>query len=221
MNTLEELRDEFISVIQDTNFTEDWIDARINECLKLCSEKVLLPKLESSGTFSTVVGTPYAAIPTSWSYGRNLYKAEVDSAPEIKVLSSLGLLAREYPDAETELETGNIEFIAEVGSQLFYYPIPAEITVVKCSFYITPTVLTADTDTITYIPENQLEDIILSYLKWKAYNKIEDGAEGGEGGGKPNTATSRKEFWTAIGILDESFPVGQSWPDYHRPNGWI
>jgi len=217
MATLAELRRELVEDLQDASFREEWIDAQINKCLQFCARLVKLPALETSGELTTVTTGPVVDVPTAWNYSRGVYYAEVEDAPDILVLGSLSLLLRHYPNAQTELETGDIEYVTIVNGQVFYYPIPDTAKILKLKFYEQAEVLEDDDDEVVCIIDELQELIIDPYVKWRAYRKVEDSSEGAT----PNTKRYREEFFSLLLLLGEAFDQGQSYSNTDRTTGWV
>ena len=217
MSTLAEIVDEITDSIQDAAFTEDWIIKQLNKAMLLCARRVLLPELEYSGDLTTVTTGPSVVIPSDWNYHRGIYYAEVEDAPDIEVLGSLSLLLRHYPNAQTELQTGEIEYVVIHNGSVFYYPIPTEAKTLSVKFYRKPTVFSKGYTEITELPDELQELLLISFVKWRAYWRIEDGAENGA----PNTKQYKSDFSEALNLLDQAFDQGQSYPNYDRTTGWI
>ena len=217
MATLEELRLEIKAPLKDSSITDDFIDAKINECLRYLARKLLVPALESSNVFTTEVGVAEVDIPIDWNYSRNLFHASVVDGNPITVLSSIGLLVSRYPNYDVDLDEGSIEFVTIKGTSLVYYPIPAEATEVTCKFYAVVTPLINDTDEPTFLPPEMHIDLIVNFVLWKIWARIEDGMEGI----KVNTQYHKSEFLTYFEELDDMVDIGQSRATPHRENSWI
>jgi hypothetical protein len=217
MATLEELRNEIKIPLDDASITDEVIDSAINACLRLCARKLLFPALETSGVFITDPTKVVAAIPDLWDFSRNLFAASVPSVDKIKVLASVAELAERVPDYDTFLVNGDIEYLLVNGNNITYYPSPTVATNVTCKFYKQPTPLVKDTDEPSFIPEEMQIDLIVNYVLWKVWAKMEDGIEGF----KVNTNYHKKEFTEFFDELDDSIDSGQSRQEPTRESTWI
>jgi len=218
MPTLETLRENVVDAIQDTSIEDDFIDAKFNEALELCADYVLLPELESSGTFTTATDTHSVVIPTSWNYHRGLYSAYAPDTELIDVVSSLRLLKNDYPDIDnTDIMSGNICIVTTGSGSIYYYLSPETETIVTCGFYQHPTPLTEDSHIPSCLPASMQNELLENYALWKCWKIIEDGIEGP----KINTAHHRTAFNTALAELDDLIHEGQSTPNPKRGSGWI
>jgi len=221
MATLEDLRQNIKTALQDSSFSDDDIDAKINQGLEVCALYVLLPELESIGNFTTVPGSLEVAIPSAWEYHRNLYSAQDlndSSTQDIEILSSLSLLKKYYSGFDqSNVPTGDVEFITTRGSSLVYVPSPTGAIEITCRFYMKPTPLVLDSQSPDYLPAALHEELLESFVLWKCWSIIEDGIEGP----KINTSYNRKAFSSALVELDDLIKMGQSSPPPKRFSGWI
>jgi hypothetical protein len=217
MATLEELRNEIKVPLDDASISNEAIDSAINACLRLVARKLLFPALETSGVFTTDPLKTVVKIPVNWTYSRNLFAAAVPDEEKIKVLASVGELAQRYPDYDTALVNSPIEYIVIHGNDIIYYPSPLIATDVTCKYYSTPTPLVKDSDEPTFIPEEMQIDLIVNYVLWKVWARIEDGIEGF----KVNTSYHKKEFQEFFDDLDDSIDNGQSRQEPNRESSWI
>lgn len=217
MATLEELRENIQFVVDDDTYSSDRINALINSCCRYCASKVLLADLESSGVFSTEVGTASVSIPTTWNFSRNLYSCTVQDTDKITILPSVSDLLEIYPNYETDLIEGDIEYVVIKGSSIIYYPVPAEVTTVNAKFYIAPTKLSKNKDVPTWFPEGTHEELIENYVLWKIFSTVEAGIEGP----KKDTEYYGALFQMALDNLDSDINIGQSRPETYRTSNWI
>lgn len=213
---LEDLRDDIKLALQDSSFTDDQIDAKINAGLVDASWHQLLSELESSGEFTTDPASNEVDIPADWDFQRNLYHADAADKPDIKVFTQIGLLKKRVPDIDTEVHEGDIEYLTTRKGKVVYSPSPATATTVKCNFYINPTPLAADDDIPTCLPIPLHGPILVSYALWKLFAIIEDGIEGF----KVNTNYYKKEYQEALERIDDYIDEGQSTTDPVRESQW-
>lgn len=206
MATVEDLREDIKDQIDDGSFSDDLIDRLINRAIKETSSLVLLPKLETSDTVNSVVGTPYIDLPDG--FGHNLFHASTARGP-VTVLSSMMMLLAEYPMFGSDNVVGDIEVCCPLGTQVAIHPVPAEITAVRLFYHEWPDILEESDDVGVYIPgEEHQENIITNYVLARLNKRIEDGAEGP----LSNTGYHEGKFKEAVAALKLSIKQGQSRP---------
>lgn len=218
MATLETILGAVQDSLQDNVFTTDKLTKLANQCIDHISTRILLPHLETADVVSTIAGTYEVAVPTAWSFARNMYACFclANKDTPIQVLNSIDNLMEFYPDYKTELLEGHIEYVVKRGDFLTYYPIP-EVVELQCNFYRQPTPLVNDADVPYTLPYGTHEDLLENFILWKAWAELEDGLEGP----KTNTQYYLELFMRAFDELDSSIDYGQS---RNRPvirNGWI
>jgi len=216
MAKLEEMRANIRLALQDASFTDEQIDAKINQGLIDATWHTLLPELESSGEVTTSPTAHEVDIPVLWDFQRNLYHADVADKGDIKVFTQIGLLKKRAPEIDSEVTPGDIEYLTTRNGKVVYYPAPTAATVVKCNFYINPIPLVKDADIPTCLPIPLHNDILESYALWKFFAIIEDGIEGY----KVNTNYYKKEYQEALERIDDYVDEGQSTSDPVRENQW-
>lgn len=217
MSYFGEMKTNVLETVDDDSVVESKVASLINEGALLCASKVRLPEFESTGTFDTVTDGNNVAIPDAWNYHRGLYAAANPSSNPIKVVSSIGIIKDKYPEIDSEILNGDIEFLMIRKGALLYFPIPAEVITVYGKFYEKPTPLTKSKDIPTFLPDHLQATLLESFALWKLYAKIEDGNEGG----KVNTKYYKNEFKEAFNELDDDIDKGQSSPTPVRESSWI
>lgn len=217
MATLEEIRERIKRIIHDTSYTDEIIDGFINEGLSRCASLVLLPALESMGQITTEVSTPFALIPDSWNFDRNITMCINTSGNKLKVLSSLIMMARAYPEFGVNNEIGDIEACTVVANKFFYYPIPETAETLTCTFYQKVTSLANDSDTPDILPDFLHYKLLVSFVCAEIFNEIEEGIDGV----LVNTKKHSAAFAMAIEELRDVLRTGQSRPEPNRSKDWI
>jgi len=219
MPTLEEVRTRVERIVHDISYHGDVADDYINNALRRCAGFVLLPDLESSGNITTSSTASAVAIPLSWNFDRNLYlcSAVVEQPSKIKVLSSIALLAREYPDYRLNVAQGNIEACSASRTAFAYYKTPTEAVVLRCAFYKKPTLLVRDADEPSILPDFLHYDLLVSGACAAIFTEIEEGIDGI----MVNTNKYSKKFDKAIEDLKDYFKTGQSRPEPSRASSFI
>ena len=218
MATLESILTAVNRVLDDDVFTSDTLTVLVNQGIDYCATRILLPRLEASGTVSTLVGVSRVEIPTAWLFMRNLYACfGEDNDTSIKVLNSITNLLDFYPDYKTDLDEGDIEYVTVTNNHLIYYPIPATSIELISNFYTEPTHLVNDADIPTCLPYGTHEELLENYVLWKAWSELEDGIEGP----KTNTKYYQELFLQAFNELDAMIDHGQSRARPVIENGWI
>jgi hypothetical protein len=219
MITVQDILTELVDKVPDSRFSETWLITKINQAISDAARQVLLPALEASGSFTTSTSTNLVSIPVALNYSRGLHIASVNGTGKITVLSSLQLLQTHYPNVLDEVEQGDIEFITVLNRSFLYYPVPTVETTVYVSYYKRPDIL-SKSDELTMFDDTEeglIERLVMSYVLWQMYSKIEDGAEGP----MPNTSGHKSAYMECIYELDSNFDVGQSYRPPDRETGWI
>lgn len=214
MATLGDIKTAIKLNCKDSSITSTKINAAVNEGLKHVAKKILLPELESSGVVSTVVDDLSVIIPADWNFMRNFYACDIVDQDSPGIINSIEHLKRIYPEYDTDRESGEIEYIVPLFASIIYYPIPTEVTELKCKFYKLPTPLVKDTDVITGIPEGYQEPLLENYALAKIWKSIEDGMEATP----KNAPYHRALFQAAFEELDEKIDTGQSRAEVVRIN---
>lgn len=217
MATLEDILIQVQEKLQDSSFSSDKLLGFINSGIRRCAHVVLLPELETTGTFVTSPTLNSVAIPVGWNFGRNLYGASVLNASAIQVLPSLGQLRDQAPWIDTEVRAGEVTYLTTRRGQLVYTSSPSVATIVVCKFYEAPTDLVLDTDEPSCLPLALQESLLVNFALWKSFEEIEDGIEGE----KVNTSYYKSEFNDALVDLDFMFDSGRSALDPPRESSWI
>jgi hypothetical protein len=216
MDTHGELVQEVLDVVQEASVTPGRVTKLLNDGLAFVASKVLLPELESSGTFTTVANSYYADIPVGWNFGRNLYSAR-SAEHHVRVLPSIAhLLEKPRVDLDT-VTLGSLKYITTANNKLVYFYCPSELTTLFCKFYKAPTKLVAESDIPTCIPSHLRKSLLVNFALMNAYDLKEDGAEGL----KVNTGHYKNLFYEALESFDVTVKTGISEPELDRTTTWI
>lgn len=162
---------------------------------------ILLPALEASGSVTTEPEIPYVDLPSD--YHKELYQVSFDDQPSIpNILSNMRVFLEEYDGDLTN--TGPIEDVTVVGSQLYFQPIPEEATELTLRYYAQPPLLVnydpseTETDDIPIcLPLEFHRGLLVNYALKEIYDEIEDGIDGQ----KLNTARYEIKYQQALSKL--------------------
>lgn len=216
MYKLSELVASVAKFLQEASVSDAEIIAFINEGIKHTATKLLLPELESFGTFNTVPGSTEVAIPVIWNFHRNIYSAET-ATDDIKVYPSVAHLADKAEVSFNSNTEGPIKFLTTRNAYIVYHGSPSEAETVYCKFYKNPSPLVKGSDIPSYIPEGYQKSVLENYALWKLFALKEDGIEGL----KTNTLYHKGLFKEAFEELDFSIKENISEPDVDRETSWI
>lgn len=216
MSTHGELVDEVLDFLREDSVSAAKVTKLLNEGISFVADKVLLPDLESSGSFLTVPGSYYANIPVEWNFGRNIYSARSESC-RIRVLPSLAHLLEKHGTNLDSLITGPVKYLATVGERVVYTCSPLWQETIYCKFYKKPTLLVSENDVPTCIPDHLQKRLLVNYALMNAYDLKEDGLEGL----KVNTGHHKNLFIEALDSFDVSVKTGISEPELDRTTTWI
>ena len=217
MATLDNIRDRVKLTVQDGSFDDDVIDSFINEGLQRVAALILLPPLVSSGSITTSTTAQQVIIPTSWNFDRNLFLCTDADGNNIPVLSSTALMQRKLETFGVYIETGDLEVCAIDAAYFLYYPVPATAKVLNCEFYQKVTLLVADSDEPSCLPDFLHDRLLESFANAELYDRIEDGMEDT----KINARHYMKKFNDALAELQSYLRTGQSRPVPYRVSGWV
>ncbi|MFI3122442.1 MAG: hypothetical protein QX194_00705 [Methylococcales bacterium] len=218
MATLDDIRSRVTRIVQDSVYTDEIVDAFINEGLQRCAGLVLLPDLMSTGVVATAIDAYSVPIPTTWNFDRNLYLCStVVDKRRLEVFSSVALLSGQYPEFNLAIDDREVLACTATRTQFIYYPVPTAITSLQCAFYQKPTLLTVDTAEPSILPEFLHYDLLVNFACFKVFSEIEDGIDGVQ----VNTTKYFKLFDAAITELSVYFRTGQSRPAPSRRSDWV
>ena len=199
---LETLQSEISDIIQDSEYSDEYITDLINEAVSVVARGVEVPgelgftaPLPDLYTESDLVldsSTRYVSMPSGFQRGLvNVYSSS--GIGKVPIMSSFRKFIAKFP----VLKTGSsIEACVLHGSNLFYHPATDETVAV--SYYAAPTELVDFDDEPTCIPGHLHRRLIVSYACKEIFNRIEDGMEGA----KVNTEHYNADFFEAVMALD-------------------
>jgi hypothetical protein len=205
------------NTIFDGSVSEDDIIEKINEGLRVTAELVLLPKLETSGTVTTVPGANLVDPPATFS--RNLFRAKDSDGNKITVYSSTDLLEEDITVVDSGgVIAADVKGICLQGEQFYYAPSPEDAETLTLGFYTDPTPLVDDDDEPSCIPEAHQKRILCNYAKWQLFEDVEDGIDGA----KVNARRYETKFYTAVAALEGITTQGQGRPHNREyKKGWF
>jgi len=186
---LSEIRTEVINLIQDTSYSDDTIDGKINECLQYWNLQVPLPGLKAIGIIDTVVDVAYTSLTSNLTGGFGGWLSRVKNADgdQISIYPSLELL---MDDGDMD-EAGDVEAVTVEGPTLWYRKIPATAETLTMLYYKNSSSLTLDADEPSDYPDGLHRKLFVNGTGHMIFDEIEDGVDGD----KTNT---KNQFWIAF-----------------------
>ena len=162
------------NIVDDDGYSPAQIKDYINEMILYAGALVDLPGLKRLGSFTTVVGQPYASLTNviGGFSGRLLRVGDLDVTiyPNIQLLLD-DYITDTYPDLTEE---GDIEAVALEGSTLWYQYIPATETSYSILYYQNPLTLTNDEDKPSNVPEHLHRKLFVHGAAWIIFDQMED-----------------------------------------------
>ncbi len=217
MSTLAALRTEIIDIIQDPGVTPTEIDALINRGILYIASNVLLADLEVSNTVDSELASSLIPIPSEWDFHRNLISVYIEENNQIEVVHSIEHLSRVYPTYETDKQTGCVTVAALNRNNLVIYPIPDEVKELICYYHRKPETLVNDVDEPSCIPIGFQEELIINYVCYNIFRRIEDGVDGR----KVNSTFYFSMFKENLIALENSIQTGQSRAVHGSRSNWV
>lgn len=162
----------------------------INEAVAFIANEILFPSLKALITLTSSTTVYYVNMPTGFA-GKLLYCGNSNGTKNI-MNGGLQELLETYPGMT---DTGAIIDVALEGSILYYQGMPSTAETLTCLVYNDPSVLSADSDTPSFIPEYLHRQAIVYKAAEIAFDVIEDALEDKI---KPNTKNYQER--AAIGI---------------------
>lgn len=179
METLAELEDEILTIIDDESFSLANVTGYLNKAMKEISGRFLLPELQTNANVVTTA-LNYVALPTTFQ--RNLfYCYSTTQSREIPIMSDFRHILR---DVSVIDQGGNVFAVAVRGSNLHYQRIPSVFETLQIHFYKKPTELsTASTaGTPSCIPDHLVRPLLVNYVCKEIFSLIEQD----QSGARPN-----------------------------------
>lgn len=119
-------------------FTDPVLNSLVNEALQVVTAEEDWPWLQAATTFSTVAGTQGYSPPDDWARTKGLI-IDGNTALEWRSLAEV----REIPTTATDTP----QFFTVFAEEILLAPVPADAYTVKHDYFVSETVLDADTDT--------------------------------------------------------------------------
>lgn len=196
IETVNQINDEIVLIVQDSSFTVFNTISYINKCLSEISGLILLPKLlETDTTVDTVDLTAYASLPANFQ--RNLHYCYSNTTnAKIKIYGSVELLYSAFSRLDVG---GRVVGVARRGDRLYYQRIPSSAETLRIHYYKNPTIQTSETDQNDALPEFLTRRLLVNYVAKEIWRLKEDG----EDGQSPNTKYYESEFAGAMAVLNK------------------
>ena len=173
---LKEMRDEVISIVSDSDFTDDAVDAKINIALQSAAGRCSLPNLKRIGTVTTNTATAYVSFSNvAGGFSGRLSRVFNTDGESIPFYTALELMMTEYGDLT---EAGDVEAVCLEGNTLWYAKVPAVAEVLTLLYFQNPAVLDGDTDVPAELPEFVHRPLLVNGACELMYDEIERGVEG-------------------------------------------
>jgi hypothetical protein len=169
------IRIEVEKILQDDDYSGDWIVSRFNEALLLIATVCRIPGLQETMPLTTVMGAANLIMPESYLHDLFLvttttYPKGIVICPNIKDFN--------FRKGTGSNNSGLTQMVSLDALVLSYWPIPDAVEILNCSYYAKPAVLDAGGDFPSYIPETLQRPIFQNYVLKEAYMQIEDGTDG-------------------------------------------
>lgn len=186
--------------VQDGSYSDGDILEYINEGLFAVSGLLALPELERSALVSTDPDAKHVPLPADYhNHLRFVYSG--NRRRSIRIYSNIVRLREERP-----LQMA----VAVSGSNLHYYPSPAQPEELEIVYHARPEEYIDDLVQPDHLPSHVGLRVLHAYCCKRIYDEIEDGIDGQ----KINTLAWEKRYIEAVGEL--SMFLG---PFYTRPVG--
>lgn len=215
-------------ILQDPALTETILVADINRAVSAIAGGIRmpdgstsppLPDLVTYGSVNTSLTLAHVSLPAD--YQRNVFLI-VDSTgykiapPMGGNYQSYGLFLQQISDLRLT-EAGSVYRVAVKGGSLFYQGIPTASAAIGLHYYQKPTVLFADEDVPSCIPEHLQEDLIVSWVCMRRYRtQIEDGQDQQGAGFKIFQAM----FFEEMVKLCDHIGITDATPEYYGSGGY-
>lgn len=173
---LSEIREEVSLIMQDDYFTDEMIDAYINDAYLSSVAQCLIPELKGIDTVTTVLFQAYTSLTgVVGGFSGVLSRVYNSDQVQISILPNLESLISLNGNLEDD---GSVEAVALEGSTLWYYPIPTAAETLTIVYYRNPELLSSDSDVPTAIPEFLHRQILVNGACSLCFSMIEDGIDG-------------------------------------------
>ena len=214
-------------ILQDEAYTETVLVSDINRAVSAIAGGIRmpdgstsppLPDLVTYGAINTSLTLAHVSLPAD--YQRKVFLI-VDSTgykispPMGGDYYSYGLFLQQISDLRLT-EAGSVYRVVVKGGNLFYQGIPTAAAAIGLHYYKKPTVLFADADIPSCIPEHLQEDLVTSWVCMRRYRtQIEDGQDQKGAGFNIFQALF---FETMVNLCDH-IGITDSFPEYYGSSG--
>lgn len=173
---LSEIREEVSIIIQDDYFTDEIIDAYINDVYLSVTAQCLIPELKGIDTVTTVLSQAYTSLTGVVGGFSGVLSRVYDSQQrQLVILPTLETLISLNGNLS---DSGDVEAVALEGSTLWYYSIPDIESTLTLVYYKNPDLLTSDSDEPTAIPDFLHRQILVNGASALCFSLVEDGIDG-------------------------------------------
>ena len=179
MNLLQ-MRTTVSGIINDSDYTDDMIDAFLNEGVLAVATGVILPgrfdlspplpNLYATDTVATDANS-FVSLPAD--FNRDVVLVKDSDSNKIPIIASFQNFIHLYKE-----EAGEVKKCAIDGSKIHYRGIPSSPETLTVNFYETPATLVDDTDIPTEIPLVLHRQLVVGYALKEIYNELELGMAG-------------------------------------------
>ena len=191
MPTLDDLYDEFDSIVHDSAWDSDKVISIFNDGIGDIARQVLIPELESIAVVTTLTTVNKVALPTDFMRKlRDCYSQT--QRRTIAVYGSVPLLYRNFDFLDSP---GRVMGVAVMGLYLYYQGIPSTVETLQINYYAKPATYEGHED--PDILKGFQRDLLIAFACWKAYGVIEEGMDGV----KTQTQFYWGEYMKALGKL--------------------
>ncbi len=188
MATLKEIYEAIDQVLQDPDYSEPSIVARINESLQEIAAGVRMPDggisppLPDLVDYASVTTTAEAYTSLPSDYQRNVFMILDSSGVKIEPprgggYYSFALFMRQIKDKRLT-EAGTVYRVAVKGTKLYYQGIPSTATSIGIHFYRKPVVMYGDGDVPEGIPDHLQVKLLKHWVLKEVFGEaVEDGQD--------------------------------------------
>jgi hypothetical protein len=173
---LGEIRTEVKLAAQDSGFSDQSINDKINEALMMVAGRVSLPSLKRIGTATTNPAASFVSFANiAGGFSGRLIRVFQADGTDLAIAPSLELLMEEYGILTT---AGDIEACCLEGNTLWYAYVPAVAETLTLLYFQNPRTLADDTDEPVDLPEFSHRSLLVNGTCFLIYDLIERGVEG-------------------------------------------
>lgn len=191
---LAEIRDEVKLIVQDSSFSDDYIDGLVNEVLQNVCGRVIIPGLKTVTT--ATLSTGVSSVSLSADFGGRVIRVLNSEGDSLEIVPSLELMMDRYGAMS---EVGDLEAVCQEGNVLWFAERVSAEEVVTILYLKNPETMVSDTDVPTELPTFLHRELLVYGVAGMLYGLIEDGMDGV----KTNTAAYNGLFEQGIARLHD------------------